>query len=298
MNGHMAVRAGSTPRGQRIVLSHTWARVLTGVLFAVAFVYFVVPVFWLFIASTKNAGDLYSTPSFSFAKFRLFENIAALFSYQNGIFLRWIVNSILYSVVGSALTVLVCAMCGYGLGVYRFRGRGIILAAVTASFLIPGAALTQPQYLLLVRMGLNNNILGVLLPALVYPFGVMVSWLTVQGSVPIEIIEAARVDGAGEIGIFFRIAMPMMRVGMTTVFLFGFMASWNNYMLPLMVLNDPKLYPITVGLVDWSKQSTSVAQLGTLTLVGAFVSLVPLILVFVFSQRYWKSGLTAGGVKM
>ncbi|MBT1160811.1 carbohydrate ABC transporter permease [Bifidobacterium sp. SO1] len=284
--------------GQRIVLSHGWARILTMLLFAVAFIYFVVPVCWLFVASTKSAGDLYTTPSFAFAKFRLFENIGALFAYQNGVYLRWIANSILYSVVGSLLTVLVSAMCGYGLAVYQFRGRKIILGAVMVSFLVPGAALTQPLYLQLVRMGLNNNILGVILPALVYPFGVMFSWLTVQASVPMEIIEAARVDGAGEIRTFFQIVMPMMRVGLTTVFLFTFMGSWNNYMLPMMILDDPKLYPLAVGLVDWNKQSTSVAQLGTLTLVGSFVSLVPLILVFIFSQRYWKSGIAAGGVKM
>ncbi|MCH9276536.1 carbohydrate ABC transporter permease [Bifidobacterium amazonense] len=284
--------------GQRIVLSHGWARILTMLLFAVAFVYFVVPVCWLFVASTKSAGDLYTTPSFAFAEFRLFENISSLFAYQNGVYLRWIANSILYSVIGSLLTVLVSAMCGYGLAVYQFRGRRIILGAVMVSFLVPGAALTQPLYLQLVRMGLNNNILGVILPALVYPFGVMFSWLTVRASVPMEIIEAARVDGAGEIRTFFQIVMPMMRVGLTTVFLFTFMGSWNNYMLPMMILDDPELYPLAVGLVDWNKQSTSVAQLGTLTLVGSFVSLMPLILVFIFSQRYWKSGIAAGGVKM
>lgn len=289
---------GVPRQGQRIALSPWWARMLTLLLFAVAFVYFVVPVIWLFIASTKNAGDLYTTPSFSFARFRLFENLKEVFTYNDGIFLRWIGNSVLYSVVGSLLTVLVSAMCGYGLAVYRFRGRGVVLGAVTLSFLVPMAALTQPQYLLLVKMGLSNNVLAVLLPALVYPFGVMLSWITAQSSVPMEIIEAARVDGCGEIGIFFRIAVPMMRVGLTTVFLFAFTASWNNYMLPLMILNDPKMFPVTVGLVDWSNQAKSVAQLGTLSLVGAFVSLIPLVAIFMLTQRYWKSGLASGAVKM
>lgn len=296
---HRMKKAGFLERNNgRISLSHTWARALTLLLFVVAFIYFCMPVLWLFFAATKNAGDLYTTPSFAFAKFRLFDNIGALFAYQDGLFGRWMLNSVLYSVLGSAITVFVSALCGYGLAVYRFKGRGIILAAVTASFLIPGAALTQPQYLLLVRMGLNNSILGILLPGLVYPFGVMLSWLTVQSSVPMEIVEAARVDGSGELRTFFQIGLPMMRVGMATVFLFAFMASWNNYLLPLMILNDPKLYPITVGLVDWNKQSTSVAQLGTLTLVGAFISLIPLVLIFIFSQKYWKSGLTAGSIKM
>ena len=282
----------------RIVSSPLWARTLTVLLFVIAFIYFVIPVIWLFIASTKSAGDLYSTPSFAFARFRLIENLKAVFSYQDGIFLRWIINSVIYSVIGSILTVLVSTMCGYGLAIYRFRGRSVVLAAVTLSFLVPGAALTQPLYLLLVKMGLSNNILAILLPALVYPFGVMLSWLNVQTAIPVEIVEAARVDGAGEMGIFFKIAMPMMRVGMTTVFLFAFTASWNNYMLPLMILNDSKLYPLRVGLVDWNNQSGSVAQLGTFSLVGAFVSLIPLVLIFIFSQRYWKSGLASGAVKM
>jgi len=166
-----------------------------------------------------------------------------------------------------------------------------------ASLLIPATVTAQPVYLLLVQLGLNNTMIGVLLPSLVYPFGVMLSYIATLSAVPTEIIEAARIDGAGEFRTFFTIAVPLLRTGLTTVLLFSFIASWNSFLLPLLVLDDSTLYPVTVGLVDWSRQSSSVAQLGTLTIVGSFVSVLPLIAVFVALQRYWRSGLAAGGVK-
>ncbi|PLS25347.1 carbohydrate ABC transporter permease [Bifidobacterium imperatoris] len=282
----------------KAIAVNPWVRLVVILFFVAGFCYFILPVIWLFIAATKTSGDLYNTPSFEFANFHLFQNIAATFQYDNGIYARWLLNSVIYSGLGSVLTVLVSALCGHALAVYRFPGRGIILGVVTASFMIPGTALTQPQYLLLVKLGLNRNMLGLLLPALVYPFGVVLCWVAERAAVPYEIIEAARVDGAGEWRIFFQIVLPMMPVGLTTVFLFAFMGSWNNYMLPLMLFNDPKLYPVTVGLAGWNKQSVALPDLGTVTLVGAFVSILPLIIIFVISQRYWKTGLSAGAVKV
>ena len=274
-----------------------WARSLTWVLLVAAVIYFVVPVLWLFIASTKTAGDLYTTPGFSFAEFALWDNLEALFGYRSGIFWRWMLNSGIYSVLGSLLVTLICAMCGYAIAIYRFRGRRVLMSALLASLLIPATVTAQPVYLLLVQLGLNNTMIGVLLPSLVYPFGVMLSYIATLSAVPTEIIEAARIDGAGEFRTFFTIAVPLLRTGLTTVLLFSFIASWNSFLLPLLVLDDSTLYPVTVGLVDWSRQSSSVAQLGTLTIVGSFVSVLPLIAVFVALQRYWRSGLAAGGVK-
>lgn len=275
-----------------------WARSLTCVLLIAAVVYFVVPVVWLFIASTKSAGDLYTTPGFIFADWRLWDNLQSLVAYDSGIFWRWMLNSAVYSVLGAVLTTFVSALCGYALAIYRFRGRGVLMGALLASLLIPATVIAQPIFLLLVQLGLNNTMLGVLLPSLVYPFGVMLSYITALSAVPSEIIEAARIDGAGEFRIFFRISLHLMRTGLTTVLLFAFIGSWNSFLLPLLVLDDSSLYPVTVGLVDWSQQSASVAQLGTLTIVGSFVSVIPILIAFIALQRYWRSGIAAGGVKM
>lgn len=276
----------------------SWARVLSWVLLIVAFIYFVVPVFWLFVASTKSPGDLYSTPGFAFADWQFWTNLSALFSYRDGIFWRWLLNSGVYSVLGAVLTTLVCALCGYALAIYRFRGRTLLMGALVASLLIPATVIAQPIYLLLVKIGLNNTMLGVVLPSLVYPFGVMLAYVTANASVPREVIEAARIDGAGEFRIFFTISAQMMRTGLTTIALFAFIGSWNSFLLPLLVLSDSTLYPVTVGLVDWSQQSSSVAELGTLTIIGSFVSVLPIIVVFVALQRYWRSGFASGAVKM
>jgi len=279
-------------------LSRLGARPVGWVLFAGSIIYFVVPVCWLFIAATKSSGDLYTTPGFSFADWNLWKNLGDLFSYQSGIFLRWLANSAVYSIVGSVATTLVSAACGYALAIYRFRGRNVIMAALVASLLIPATVLAQPIYLLLVQIGLNNTMWGVILPSMVYPFGVMLGYITAQSSIPIEIIEAARIDGAGEARIFFTIALRLIQTGLTTILLFAFISSWNSYLLPLLVLNDASLYPVTVGLIGWNEQSISVAQLGTLTIVGSLVCVLPVVIIFVSMQRYWRSGLTAGGVKM
>lgn len=263
-----------------------------------AVLYFLVPVLWLGIASTKSSGDLYTTPGFQLADWRLWENLVALFTYGEGIYLRWIGNSVVYSVVGAVASTLISAACGYALAIYEFRGRRILMGALVASLLIPATVLAQPIYLLLVQLGLNNTMLGVLLPGLPSPFGVMLCYLAVRSSVPVEIVEAARIDGAGEVRIFFTMALSLMRTGLTTVMLFAFIGSWNSFLLPLLVLDDAALFPVTVGLVDWSQQSASVAQLGTLTIVGAFVSIVPIVVAFIALQRHWRAGLTAGAVKM
>ena len=286
--------SGTFAEGER---PSTMARGITWVIMIAAVLYFLVPVLWLFIASTKSSGDLYTTPGFAFARWNLFDNIASLSTYNGGIFWRWMLNSLIYSGLGSLLTTLVSAFCGYALAIYEFRGRRILMGALLASLLVPSTVLAEPTFVLLVRLGFNNNYLGVLLPTLVYPFGVMLGYITARGSVPVQIIEAARLDGAGEFRIFFTVAWRMMSTGLTTVLLFAFIASWNNFLLPLLVLNDQSLFPVTLGLTGWSQSANSIAHLGTLTIVGAFVSIVPLVVVFVALQRFWRSGLAAGGVR-
>lgn len=273
-----------------------WMVVVTIVMVLVA-AYFLIPVLWLVIASTKSTGDLFSTPGFAFADWHLWDNLAALSTHENGIFWRWSLNSVIYSVFGSALTTLVCAVTGYALAVYRFRGRSTLIAVILGSLLVPGTVIAQPTYVLLVGLGLDNTYLGLLLPALVYPFGVLLSFIYAQSSVPIELIEAARLDGAGELRIFATIGLRLMSTGMVTVLLFAFLGSWNSYILPLLVLTDSSLMPLTVGLTGWSQASITIPGLQILTVVGSLVSVIPIAIVFLSLQRFWRAGLTAGSVR-
>ncbi|WP_228479741.1 carbohydrate ABC transporter permease [Microbacterium abyssi] len=273
-----------------------WMLVVTIVMVIVA-AYFLVPVLWLVIASTKSTGDLFSTPGFAFADWHLWDNLAALNSYEDGIFWRWGLNSIIYSVIGSVFTTLVCALTGYALAVYRFRGRAVLITVVLASLLVPGSVIAQPTYVLLVQLGLDNTYLGLLLPALCYPFGVLLCFIYAQGAVPIELVEAARLDGAGEFRIFATIGLRLMSTGMVTVLLFAFLGSWNSYILPLLVLTDSSLMPLTVGLTGWSQASITIPGLQILTVVGSLVSIIPIAIVFLSLQRFWRAGLTAGSVR-
>lgn len=273
-----------------------WQIAVTGAMVIASF-YFLAPVVWLIIASTKSAGDLFSTGGFAFADFEFITNLKNLSNYDGGIFWRWVLNSVIYSIIGAAMTTFVCAVAGYGLAVFRFKGRGTVIGIVLGSMLIPGTVIAQPTYVLLVRLGLDNTYWGILLPALAYPFGVLLCWIYAQGSVPLELVEAARLDGAGEFRVFFSMGLRLMSNGLVTVMLFAFLGSWNSYLLPLLVLTDQKLMPLTVGLTGWSQASITIPSLQTLTIIGSLVSVVPIAIAFVSLQRFWKSGLTTGGLR-
>ncbi len=274
-----------------------WARGIAWIFMIVVAIYFLLPVYWLIVASTKSAGQLFSTPGLWFADNNFWQNILDLTARDGGIFWRWLLNTLIYSGVGSILITLICLISGYALAIYRFPGRKIVIGIVMGSMLVPTTVLAQPTYLLLIDMGLNNTMWGVLLPSLVYPFGVMLAWVFAQESVPLELVEAARIDGASEFRIFASIGSRLLMTGGVTIVLFAFMGTWNSYMLPLLVLNDTRLQPLTVGLSGWSQASMTVPGLQILVIIGALISIVPIIIVFISLQRYWKSGLSAGGVK-
>ncbi|GAA2725210.1 carbohydrate ABC transporter permease [Cellulomonas aerilata] len=280
--------------GDRV--SRGWMIAATA-LVAVASLYFLAPVLWLVVASTKSASQLFSTPGFSLADWHLWDNVRELSTYDGGIFWRWALNSVVYSVVGSLLTTLLCAATGYALAVYRFRGRSLLIAVVLGSMLVPGTVLAQPTYVLLVNLGLNNTYWGLLLPGLSYPFGVLLAWIFAQNAVPLELIEAARLDGSGEFRTFATLGLRLMSSGLVTILLFAFLGSWNNYLLPLLVLTDVELMPLTVGLTGWNQASITIPGLQILTVVGSMISVVPIAAVFLALQRFWRAGLTAGSVR-
>lgn len=273
------------------------ARSLTWIFMIAVTLYFLVPVYWLVVASTKSTGDLFSTPGFLFAEINIWDNLVALTAQADGIFWRWMFNSLIYSGLGSVLMTFISVISGYALAMYRFRGRTVILAAALGSMLVPQTVLAQPTYVLLVEMGLNNTIIGVLLPSLVYPFGVMLGFVYAQTSVPMALLEAARLDGASEWRVFWSISFKLLSPGAVTILLFAFIGSWNNFMLPLLVLSDARLQPVTVGLSGWSQAAITIPGLQSLVIVGALISIVPIIVIFISLQRFWRSGLSMGGVR-
>jgi multiple sugar transport system permease protein len=210
-------------------------------------------------------------------------------------------NTIFYSVVSAGAAAFLSALGGYGFAKYRFRGNGAMFAIVLGSIMVPTTALAIPTYLLFSKVGLVNSPWAIILPSLVSPFGLYLMRIYAQDAIPDGIIEAARIDGASEFRIFFQVALRMLSPGLVTVLLFTLVATWNNYFLPLIMLNNPKLYPVTVGLAAWSSQSAggggSTGALLSSVVTGSLLSVVPLIAAFLLLQRYWQSGLSAGGVK-
>jgi multiple sugar transport system permease protein len=258
--------------------------------------YCLLPVVWVLVASSKSAGELFSTNTFSPSS-HLFENIASLSAYRGGLFWRWMANTALYAGIGGLLSVAVSATAGYGLAKYDFAGKTAIFNVLLAGVLVPGVVLAIPQYLLLAQVGLTNTYWSVLLPSIISPYGIYLARIYAAASVPDDIIEAARTDGAREGKIFRSIALPMMLPGMVTVFLFQFVAIWNNFMLPYIMLGNDRLFPITVGLSGLLNQGASQPAMYTSVLTGALLSIVPLIALFLTLQRYWQVDLAAGAVK-
>jgi multiple sugar transport system permease protein len=258
--------------------------------------YCLLPVLWVVTASTKSAGELFTTFTLAPSS-HLWDNIQTLSAYRGGLYWRWMANTALYAGVGALLSVLVSAMAGYGLAKYQFAGKKAIFNVILAGVLVPGVILAIPQYLLLAQVGLTNTYWSVLLPSIISPYGIYLSRIYAAASVPDDVLEAARTDGAGEWRTFSRIAVPMMVPGLVTVFLFQFVAIWNNFMLPYIMLGNDRLFPITVGLSGLLNQGASQPAMYTSVITGALLSIIPLAALFLTLQRYWQVDLAAGAVK-
>ncbi|MDI3403367.1 carbohydrate ABC transporter permease [Streptomyces cavernicola] len=270
---------------------------VTALLVTVA-LYFLVPVYYVVVAATKTTSDLFATNGFALAPtFALWDNLALVFTYNGGIFVRWLLNSLLYAGVGAALATYFAAAGGYALAKYEFRGKRLVFGTVLGGVLVPGTALALPMFLLFSSLGLANTHLSVLIPSLVSPFGLLLCRIYAETSVDTSVIEAGRIDGAGELGIFHKLGLRTMLPALVTVFLFQLVFIWNNFFLPLVMLADESLYPVTLGLHNWSSQVDRLPEFYRLTTGGALVSVVPLIGAMIVLQKYWRGGLSDGAVK-
>jgi len=263
-------------------------------------IYFLLPIFWLVVASTKANEDLFSSFGLWFSNMNLAENLHSVFTFQNGVFGHWMVNSLIYAIVSGMGASVLATAAGYAFAKYRFPGGNAMFTIVLGAVMIPMTALAIPTYLLFAGANLTNTPWAVILPSLVSPFGVYLMRVYAADAIPDSLIEAARVDGAGEMRIFMQIVLRLLVPGSITVLLFTLVASWNNYFLPLIMLNSPELFPLPVGLAQW--QAASAAGSGSQALfstviTGSLVSVIPLMLAFLFLQRYWQSGLGSGAVK-
>jgi multiple sugar transport system permease protein len=264
-------------------------------------IYSFLPLFYLIVSSTKSNAELFSTFGLWFtSSFHLFSNLQEVFTHDGGIYLTWLWNTAYYSIVSAVGSTFLATIAGYAFAKFRFRGRTLLFALILGSIMIPQTALAIPTYLLLSKVALVNTPLAYILPSLVFPFGVYLMRVYAEQSIPDDLLDAARVDGAGEFRIFFRVALRILAPGFVTVLLFSFVFTWNNYFLPLIVLQEPALYTITVGLDAWNSQASAgggAQALFPLVITGSLVGIVPIIFAFLFLQRFWQGGLTFGSLK-
>jgi multiple sugar transport system permease protein len=275
------------------------SRVLTATM-CLVLAYVLLPLVWLIVSSTKTQESLFGRFGLWFAEpFALWDNIVGVFTYDDGVYGQWLLNTLMYVVVGAGGSTLLATLAGYGLAKFDFTGKRLVMAVVIGAIAIPGTALTVPTFLLFSGLGLTNTPWAVILPSLVSPFGMFLMWVYSREAVPAELLEAARMDGAGEVRTFVSISSRLLGPGVVSVLLLEVVGSWNNYFLPLIMLNDPRWYPLTVGLNQWNNQATTQGGdiIYNLVITGSLLMIIPLVIAFLFLQRFWQAGLAAGAVK-
>ena len=267
--------------------------------------FFAIPVVWLLIASGKSPHDLVTTGAFQPGSFSdLAANWHALVTFQDGIVFRWLGNSLFYSLAALIITLVTTVPAGYALALGHFRGRQLLLTTTLVVMLIPNTALVLPIFLELSAVNLIGNPLAAILPFSFFPFGVYLTYIYFSTSVPRDLLDAARIDGCGELTVFLRVAMPLAQPVIALVGFFSFVANWNNFFLPFLTVPG-RLAPIQVGLTDLlssvpsfnpTAAGVSAIELPTLA-VATVLAVLPVLLIFLFSQRFLVAGLTAGGTK-
>ncbi|TGB09392.1 carbohydrate ABC transporter permease [Streptomyces sp. MZ04] len=295
---HTAAPRLRTPR------RHTPGRprrsVLLTVLTGVVLLYSLVPLVWLLISATKTQRGLAGSFGLWFdGDFALWDNITETLTYQDGVFVRWLLNTLLYVVVGAGGATFLAVLGGYALAKFDFPGKRGVFAVVIGAVAVPTTALAVPTFLMFSEMGLTDTPWAVIVPSLISPFGLYLMWVFATEAIPTELMEAARIDGASELRTFFKVALPLLAPGTVTVLLFTTVTTWNNYFLPLIMLKDPDWYPLTLGLDTWNKQASTAGGEAVFNLVitGSLLTIVPLIAAFLLLQKHWQSGLAAGSVK-
>ncbi|GAA1374358.1 carbohydrate ABC transporter permease [Streptomyces beijiangensis] len=274
--------------------------ILLTVLTGIVLVYSLLPLVWLLISATKTQEGLAGSFGLWFdGDFSLWDNITETFTYQDGVFGRWFLNTLMYVVVGAGGATFLAVLGGYALAKFTFPGKRAVFAVVIGAVAVPTTALAVPTFLMFSKIGLTDTPWAVIIPSLISPFGLYLMWVFATEAIPTELMEAARIDGASELRTFFQVALPLLAPGTVTVLLFTTVTTWNNYFLPLIMLKDPDWYPLTLGLDAWNKQAATAGGEAVFNLVvtGSLLTVVPLIAAFLLLQKYWQSGLSAGSVK-
>ncbi|MBC9820599.1 carbohydrate ABC transporter permease [Terrabacter sp. MAHUQ-38] len=258
----------------------------------VAFIAVVAPFVWMVLGSFKSEGELRQVPPTWLPESASLDNYTQLFDKLS--FGQFFTNSIIVAVVVTAGNLVFCSMLGYALAMLDFKGKKLIFTAVMTTLMIPGVVTFVPLFVLVANAGLIDTLPGLFLPFLVSPFGVFLMRQFILG-LPKDLLDAGRVDGAGELRIFWRIILPLCGPALATLGILTFLGSWNNFLWPLVVAQSEDRYtlPVALALYSTGQNSTNYGLL----LAGATVVIVPILVVFLVFQKRFIEGIATTGLK-
>jgi multiple sugar transport system permease protein len=295
------LRLGAAQRGSRLV-----SALVVCVILAALLVFFVLPAIWLVLAPTKTTDQLDHAFPLSFGSFgQLGQAWHALTTFQGGVIWQWLRNSAVYSAGALVLTLVTSVPAGYALAMTKFRGRKLLLTVTLVVMIMPSSALVLPIFLELNLFHLIGTVWSIVLPFSFYPFGVYLVYIYFATSLPRDMLSAARIDGASEWQVFTRVALPLARPVIGLVAFFSFVGNWNNFFLPYLVLPSSNQFPIQVGLNQLLSSTPSFNPVAGKGLditspelaLAIIIAILPVLVVFLFSQRALVSGMLAGSTK-
>ncbi len=280
----MAAGVNATPT----VRSRWWLYVIL----TIALIAVITPFIWMILGSVKTTAELRQAPPTWWPENPTLDNLTTLFGDLN--FGKYFFNSTLIAAVVTAGNLLFCSMVGYALAMLEFRGKKLLFALILATLMIPGLVTFVPLFVLVVNAGLADSLLALMLPFLVAPFGVFLMRQFVL-TLPKDLLDAARVDGAGELRIFRQVVLPLLGPALATLGILTFLGSWNSFLWPLVVAQGEDMYTLPVALALYSIGQNS-TEYGLL-LAGATVVVLPVLIVFMIFQRRFIEGIATTGIK-
>ncbi len=292
-----ALRLGRevAPRGEierRRSLASVLYVSLPYVLLSVVAVLMVFPFLWMIATALRPAGhqaDLSLIPS----PYLAFENFGRAWTYPHTLFNQYAINSIVIAVVSTVLAVALNALAGFAFAKYKFPGRTALFYLVLATLMVPFQITMIPTYVTVAKLGLINNYWGVILPGTASAFGIFMVRQFMQ-SIPDELLDAARIDGCSEFGIFVRIIVPLSGTVLAVLAILTFLYRWNDYLLPLLVLNRQQMFTLPIGITNFIGEYQAE---WSLVMAASLISIVPTVALFLFFQRYFVSGIAMTGMK-
>ncbi|MBA8815705.1 multiple sugar transport system permease protein [Microbacterium halimionae] len=275
------------PRKRRLPVALLYAALVVGAALTL------LPFLWVVSGSLRTLDDMQADPGAWFPSQVTFDNFVRLFSSEG--FGGYLSNSIVVAAIVVGGNIVAASAAGYALAKFDFAGKKLAFGAVMMGLMVPYTAVFVPQFIVTVNIGLADTLLGIALPSVALPLSIFIMRQYAL-SIPDELIEAARIDGAGEWRIFFRIFMPLAGPAVATVTIMSFLASWNNFIWPLVVAQSKSTYTLPVGLATTSQASSNVTDYG-IVLAGAVIVMLPVLALFLSLQRYFVQGIAATGVK-